>query len=506
MEPGNQARQATSTWRSLTVGACLILIFFILFIVPEVQDSSGAPDLFSLLPAATAILLAFLTRQVLFALFMGIVMGGLVLGDMNIISRFMLPAIGSEQYALILVIYLWCLGGLLGLWTRTGGSLAFATVASRVLVRGRRTAKVFAWVMGILFHQGGTISTVLAGTTVRPVTDEHGVCHEELTYIVDSTASPVAALIPLNIWPVYMASFAAGTIPLLPDESSAVSFFYKSIPFNFYAIFAVGMTLLLALDWLPWRGKKMDLAIQRVSSGGGLNAPDSSPLVADELSVSRVPEGYNPSSLDFIVPVFSLIGIALSSYVLTGIVRIAEAFGLAVVVAVILAWIRGLPLQEIVSGLLNGCKGVTSGAILLGLAVTLGTVSRELRTADYLVDKIGQWILPAILPAILMVLCMLVAFSIGSSFGTFAVIIPLAIPLAWSVSPESAYVSLCFASVVGGSLFGDQCSPISDTTILSSLACSADVMDHVATQLPLALVAAVLAAATSTIFALVFLG
>ena len=222
--------------------------------------------------------------------------------------------------------------------------------------------------------------------------------------------------------------------------------------------------------------------------------------------MSRVPEGYKPSSLDFIVPIFSLIGIAFFSYVLTGTVRIAEAFGLAVVIAVILAWIRGLPLQEIIAGLLDGCKGVTSGAILLGLAVTLGTVSRELRTADYLVDKIGQWILPAILPAILMALCMLVAFSIGSSFGTFAVIIPLAIPMAWSLSPESTYISLCFASVVGGSLFGDQCSPISDTTILSSLACSADVMDHVATQLPLALAAAFLAAMTSTIFALVFIG
>jgi Na+/H+ antiporter NhaC len=492
--------------RALTVTTGLILIFFILFIIPEVQKPSGELGFFSLLPAMTAILLAFFTRQVLFALFMGIVVGGLVVGDINIISRFMLPAIGSEQYALILLVYLWCLGGLLGLWTRTGGSLAFATAASRVLVRGRRTAKLFAWMMGILFHQGGTISTVLAGTTVRPVTDEHDICHEELTYIIDSTASPVAALIPLNVWPVYTAGFAAGTIPLLPDESSAVSFFYKSIPFNFYAFFAVGMTLLLALDWLPWRGKKMDLAVQRASSGGGLNAPGSFPLVADELSVSRVPEGYKPSSLDFLAPIFSLIGVALLSYALTGAVRIAEAFGLAVGVAVILAWVRGLPLQEVIAGILDGCKGVTSGAILLGLAVTLGAVSRELGTADYLVDKIGQWISPAILPAILMVLCMLLAFSIGSSFGTFAVIIPLAIPLAWSVSPEPGYVSLCFASVVGGSLFGDQCSPISDTTILSSLACSADVMDHVTTQLPLALVAAGLAAATSTIFALAFFG
>ncbi len=488
-------------------GRTALAVIIVLLPVPIVLAGPAPMDeghfgILSLLPAFGAIVLAFMTRQVLFALMMGIFLGGVVVRDVNILGRFMLPALGSEQYALILVVYLWCLGGLLGLWTRTGGARAFAEWARRRMVRGPRSAKAFAWLMGLVFHQGGTISTVLAGTTVRPVTDREQISHEELTYIVDSTASPVAAIIPLNIWPIYVAGFAAGTIPLLPDESSAISFFYRSIPFNFYAIFAVGATLLIALDLLPWRGSKMDRAIRRAASGDGLNAPGSDPLASEELSQTKVAEGYRTSSVDFAVPILVLIGFALGSYLLTGSVLIAEAFGLSVASAALLAWTRGMSLLEVVDGVVDGCKGVTTGAILLGMAVTLGMVSRELGTADFIVETASEWIIPSLLPALLMLICMVVAFSIGSSFGTLAVIVPLAVPLAWAVSENPYFISLCFAAVIGGSLFGDQCSPISDTTILSSLACSADVMDHVTTQLPLAMAAAGLAAVCSTLVAL----
>ncbi|MEE8584546.1 MAG: Na+/H+ antiporter NhaC family protein [Acidobacteriota bacterium] len=498
----NDSRQSPSRF---ILGAGLVLALIALFyLTPSPAEGAAHYGIFSLMPAFAAILLAFLTRQVLFALLVGILVGGVVVHDFNILQRFMMPAIGSEQYALILIVYLWCLGGLLGLWTRTGGALAFAHWASRRIVRGRRSAKVFAWAMGLVFHQGGTISTVLAGTTVRPVTDQERVSHEELSYIVDSTASPVAALIPLNVWPIYVAGFAAGTIPLIPDQASAVSFFYRSIIFNFYAIFAVGMTLMLALDILPWRGAKMDRAVLRASRGDGLNAPGSVPLTSEELTASKVPEGYVPSIIDFALPIVTLIGFALGSYLATGSVWIAEAFGLAVVVAALLGWLRGLSIQEVMDGILDGCKGVTMGAILLALAVTLGRVSRDLGTAEFIVETVSDWVIPLLLPAILMLICMVVSFSIGSSFGTFAVIFPLAIPLAWSVSPDPTFISVCFASVVGGSLFGDQCSPISDTTILSSLACGADLMDHVTTQLPLALIAAGLAALATVVVVLLF--
>ena len=491
--------------------ASAAVVLMLLGLAGQAQAGSVDPEpgahygVLSLLPAATAIVLAFLTREVLLSLFLGICVGGVVSGNINILQAFLIPAIGSSQYGLILLVYLWSLGGLIGVWTRTGGAQAFAEWSAQHLVRGRRSAKVFAWLMGVVFHQGGTISTVLTGTTVRVVTDREKVSHEELSYIVDSTASPIAGLIPLNIWPIYLGGLVAGTIPLIPDQHAGISFFYRSIPMNFYSIFAVTMTLLLSLEWLPWIGHKMSAAVERVQTSGELNAPGSRPLIAAELTESRVPDSYRPSILDFAVPIVVLIGFALGSYLVVESVKIAEAFGLALVSAFLLASIRGLPVSELVAGFVAGCKGVTSGAILLGFAITLGKVSEELDTASFIVELTGSWIVPEVLPALLLLICMVVSFSIGTSFGTFAVMFPLAMPLAWSVSQEPTYIMLVFGAVVGGSMFGDQCSPISDTTILSSLACGADLMDHVTTQLPLALAAASLAAICATATALLIL-
>ena len=152
----------------------------------------------SLVPALATLVICFVTRNVILALFMGIVLGGLVTTQYNIIQAFLIPSIGSERYAQILLVYLWALGGLLGMWNRNGGAWHFAQYVSDRFVKSRRSAMLFAWLMGVIFHQGGTISTVLTGTTARPVADREKVAHEELAYIVDSTASPVATIIPFQ--------------------------------------------------------------------------------------------------------------------------------------------------------------------------------------------------------------------------------------------------------------------------------------------------------------------
>ncbi|MEJ2185878.1 MAG: Na+/H+ antiporter NhaC family protein [Gemmatimonadota bacterium] len=465
----------------------------------------------SVLPALTTLLLVFITREVVSSLFMGIVMGGLVSAKYNIIQAYMLPSLGSRNYAVILLVYLWALGGLIGIWTRTGGAQHFAKWAGQRIVRGPRTAKFFAWLMGVIFHQGGTISTVLAGTTVRPVTDEEKISHEELSYIVDSTASPIATIIPLNAWPLYVSGLVVGTTPLFATEQMATSFFFRAIVFNFYAIFAVTMTFLLSMEWLPWEGRKMRNARRRSRETGQLNAPGAVPLGAEELTKLQVPEGYKTGLIDFMLPLIVLIGIALTG-VLPGLVKgdisqinvpIAEAFSISVLSALLLALVKGMPLRDVIDGFVDGCKGVTIGAIVLGLAVTLGQVSQSLGTAAYITDLTRDIIVPALLPAIFMIINMAVAFSIGSSWGTYAVVFPIAMPLAYAVDPDPFYMTLCFAAVLGGSVFGDQCSPISDTTILSSVATGADLMDHVYTQLPLALTAAGLGMVIYTILAAV---
>jgi len=158
--------------------------------------------------------------------------------------------------------------------------------------------------------------------------------------------------------------------------------------------------------------------------------------------------------------------------------------------------IRGMSIADAFHAMVTGIKGVTIGAIVLGLAVTLANVSAQLGTSSYVIEASYDWLqtLPFILPSLLLLICMVVAFSIGSSWGTYAVVFPIALPLAYALSPEPTFVLLSFGAILGGSVFGDQCSPISDTTILSALACGSDLMDHVNTQLPLAMIAALLAA------------
>ena len=475
---------------------CVVASVVIWFARPvDVQSHYG---FWSLLPAAITITTCFITRNVILALLLGIFSGGLLTGRLNIIDAFLVPSLGSEKYAQILLVYLWALGGLLGLWNHNGGARHFAQSMAARFVNSRVSAKVFAWTMGVVFHQGGTISTVLAGTTARPVSDEHRVGHEELAYIVDSTASPIATIIPFNIWPIYVAGLIAiGPLAGLVDsEADAIALFLQAIPFNFYAWIAVAMTLLFAIDRLPLMNMPMQQVVDRVNSTGELDAADAVPMLSAELTESRVVEGYTPAMIDFLAPIGTLLGFCIIPWLLGGSPMVFEGFGLAVVVAVIVSVLRGMSVTDAFEAIITGVKGVTIGAIVLGLAVTLATVSEKLGTSVYVVEVTLGLLkaVPFILPSLLLLICMLVSFSIGSSWGTYAVILPVALPLAFALSPDPTFILLNFGAILGGAVFGDQCSPISDTTILSALACGSDLMDHVTTQLPLAVIAASISA------------
>jgi len=420
----------------------------------------------SLVPALATLIICFATRNVIFALFMGVVLGGLVTSQHNIVQHFLIPSIGTTRFAEILLVYLWALGGLLGIWNRNGGAFHFAQHVSQNYVSSRRSAMFFAWLMGMIFHQGGTISTVLTGTTVRPVADREKVAHEELAYVVDSTASPVATNIPFNVWPVYVAGLIA-----IPSMS------------HFIANDDAAVTLF---------GKRMRAARIRAIETGELDGPEADPMLSRELVTLHVPEGYEPSMLDFFIPILVLLGVCIIPYFLYDTLMIFEAFGLAVVSAMVLSIIRGMKVSDAFDGLIEGIKGVTVGAIILALAVTLAKVSESLGASAFVIEYTSGFLatVPFILPGLLMIICMVVSFSVGSSWGTYAVVFPIALPLVYAISPDAMYMVLAFGAIMGGAVFGDQCSPISDTTILSSLACGSDLMDHVYTQLPLALTAA----------------
>jgi len=508
------------TWWRRWVVAALVLggLGAAVSVAGDIPKTDGHYGFWSVLPPLIAIVLAFWLQEVVSALFIGIAAGGIIAGQVNIIDAFLLPAIGTEDFALILLVYLWALGGLIGLWTRTGGALRFARWAGEKMVTGPKTAKFFTWMMGLVFHQGGTISTVLTGATARPIGDQHDVSHEELSYVVDSTASPAATLIPFNVWPIYVGGLVAGTIPLIQTTQEGIAFFFSSIWANFYALFAVALTLLFAWEVLPWvPSKKMRDATERARTTGKLDRDEATPLTSRELTEMNVPDDYAPGLIDFLAPIGTLLGVAIIPYVATyffmgwtggenpdPLLLIAEAFVLAVLAGMGIALFKGMDFQKVIDGFIDGCKGVTIGAIILALAVSLKEVADAVGTAEYVVATVGGALSPTILPGLFVVLCLIIAFSTGTSWGTYAVVFPVALPLAWSLSQDPLFITLCFGAVVGGSVYGDQCSPISDTTVLSSLATGADLMDHVNTQLPLASVAGGLAILLYTLLAVLF--
>lgn len=454
----------------------------------------------SLLPAFVAILLCWLTREPLTSLFGGVLAGAFLLGRYDITEQVLMPTMMSKNAAGIVLLYLWLLGGLLGIWSRTGAAQAFADLMARTFVRGPKSAKLVSWFLGVLFFQGGTVSTVLVGTTVKPLADAQQVSHEELAYIVDSTASPIASQLAFNAWPGYVQAFIfVPGVLWLATESDRISFFFQSVPFCFYAIFAVLSTLLLSLDRAPFLGRQMKEAIKRSRETGQLDAPDAQPLSAKELHASNVPEGYTPHVIEFFLPLGVLIALAVGTFITMGSPQVRWAFGAAVALAFVMALLRGMPLRSLIEGFGDGLKGVVVGSVILVLAITIGGISKEAGGGIFLVELLGQNIPYWALPVILQVMTVVIAFSTGTSWGTYAVAFPLAMPLAWAVAQSQGlsypqfYMTLCFAAVMDGSVFGDQCSPISDTTVLSAMCTGCDLMDHVKTQIPPASAAAILA-------------
>ena len=457
--------------------------------------------IWSLLPAVVAILLCWLNREPVTSLLGGILSGALLLGQYDLTGDVLIPSLATTSSAGILILYLWLLGGLMGIWSRTGAAQAFAEFMTVRFVRGPRTAKLVAWMLGVIFFQGGTVSTVLVGTTVRPIADKERVAHEELAYIVDSTASPIASQLAFNAWPGYIQAFIfVSGVGFLATEADRIAFFFQSVPFCFYAIFAVLGTFLLSIEKPLFLGKQLGAAMERSRTTGKLDADDADPLAAPELQGSNTPEGYKPHVLEFFVPLGTLIGIAVGTFIVSGTPNVHWAFGAAFVIAGGTALAKGMSIKDLISGFHDGLKGVVLGCVILLLAVTIGGISSAAGGAIFLVETLGEAIPFFILPVLLQLLTMLIAFSTGTSWGTYAVAFPLAMPLAWAVATSQGlshpelFMTLCFAAVMDGSVYGDQCSPISDTTVLSSVCTGCDLMDHVKTQIPQASVAAGLAA------------
>jgi Na+/H+ antiporter NhaC len=223
-----------------------------------------------------------------------------------------------------------------------------------------------------------------------------------------------------------------------------------------------------------------------------------------------VPQGYNAHVLEFTLPLVSLIAIAVLTFVFYGSPKINWAFGAALLISAFIALAKGMSLSNLIDGFGNGLKGVVLASVILMLAVTIGAISKQIGGGVYLVSLLSDQLPYWLLPVVLQLMAMLIAFSTGTSWGTFAIAFPLAMPLAWAIAQSAGindpelFMMVCFATVLNGSVYGDQCSPISDTTILSSMTTGCDMMDHVKSQIVPATYAASLAAFLWTLTVIFF--
>ena len=440
----------------------------------------------SLVPASVAILLAFLTRNTVFSLAVACLAGVLVAGD-NLLGfpRLLVSALGNEDFSWIFLLELF-IGILIAFFQRTGAILNFSSFIERRRMT-RKRVQLIAWLMGMFVYFSDYFSPLFVGSTMRALSDRFKISREKLAYICDSTSAPVSILVPITGWAVLVAGLIVGMGPI-EDAADAMAAFILSIPFNLYSILAVMMVGLIAAGILPDFGP-MKKAEDRALNEGKLTRDDAQPLMADELTGIDPYPGIQTSLFwNFVFPVLLVIGFAVGSVTLTGSARPMESFLLASVMAAIVMRIQGIPLAEITDTAMAGIKGIMPAIIILAFAYALNDLSATLNTADYIISVTESWLTPKVLPVLAFLITGFVAFSTGTSWGTYAIMIPIAVPLAFSFSANEldTVVYATIAAVSGGGVFGDHCSPLSDTSILASTGAASDHIDHVKTQLPYA--------------------
>ncbi len=467
----------------------------------------------SILPPLLAIVLAIATRQVIVSLFVAVWLGATFLHANPIeaffrsIDTYVLESAADPWYAAIL-IFTMIIAGTLGLVTKAGGAqaIAEALAAKAKTVRG---GLLSAWLMGMIIFFDDYASCIIAGNTARPITDKLKISREKLAYVIDSTAAPIATIALISTWIGFELGVIGEGFAAIGQENVPVYLiFLQSIPYRFYSIFAIALVLILAItmkDYGP-----MYHAEVRARTEGKLLRDGAVPLSATDTELLQPKEGTPMRWYNFIIPVLVIIIATFVGLYIEGggaEVGFMEAFGDADS-SVVLLWSSSLgclvtiimvlaqrivPLQETIDTIINGAKSVFPALIILVLAWALSYVSGELGAAEYLVSVVERTgISAALLPLLIFLISCLMAFAMGTSWGTMGIVTPLAIPIAAAIGGE-AFLVPTLAAVLTGAIFGDHCSPLSDTTILSSTGAGADHIDHVRTQIPYAVTGAVVA-------------
>ena len=475
------------------------------------------PAWFSILPPLTAILVALLIRSVLPALVLGLWLGAWALNGLTISGFFagfldgfdvyLTNAVADRDHVSIM-LFTFMIAGMVGIISRNGGMRGIV----ELIIRGANTPKrgqVSVWTLGLLIFFDDYSNTLVVGNTSRSVTDRLKISREKLAYIVDSTAAPVATVALVTTWIGYQVGLIGDAMTRIPDlDLSPYGVFLNSILYSFYpflAIFFVILVITTGRDFGP-----MLKAERRARETGQVVPDSSSTLGADDEAALAMKEGLPPRAMNAIIPVIAMTLAIMGGLYVTGegetvsdIVGSANSYQalmwasiISVLVAVVMTLSqRLLSLDEVVDAWVSGARFTFLAMIILVLSWAMAEISSELHTADFLIASLGDRLPMGVLPTLVFVLAAFTAFSTGSSWGAMGILLPLVLPLSWAVlgahgGADQEYLYILYASVscvLAGAVWGDHCSPISDTTVMSSLSAGCDHIEHVRTQMPYAL-------------------
>ena len=448
----------------------------------------------SILPPIIAIFLAIVTKDVVFSLLLGALAGTLtysllaglnpLIGPIEVLFRATM-----ENVDVSIILFICLLGALVQVIANSGASAAYGRWGSRRL-KTRRSTLLATSVLGVLIFIDDYFNCLTVGTVMRPLSDRQKISRAKLAYIIDSTAAPVCILAPISSWAAAVGSNLRSTGAFTSDFSA----FCATIPYNLYALLTIGMVLYLSI-----RGRDFGPMARQETLAREMD------YIPEEETAQDGPDG---RVSDMIIPILALIVLTVLGMLYNGgffggdyhmdligalgNCNAAEALTWGGLWALILAFLMYVPrklmsFQKFMDGVTEGMKNMVPSCAILVLAWTISGVCRDqLLTAEYIRDMMAASSIPGfLLPVIIFAVAAFLSFSIGTAWGTFGILIPIVIPVATALSPNLLIVAL--SATLSGSVFGDHCSPISDTTILSSTGAQCDHMIHVSTQLPYAL-------------------
>ena len=495
----------------------------------EVEPAVSNADrfgLFTLIPPIVAIVLAFITKNVVISLFIGVLSGGFILNltGFNVFGAltqafldFIDRALNSlaDPWNAGIIMQVLVIGGVINLVAKMGGAKAIAEALSKKAKTAKST-QLITWFLGICVFFDDYANSLIVGPIMRPVADKMKISRERLAFIIDATAAPIAGLAIISTWIGLEVSLISEGFETIGVEASGFGVFLQTIPYRFYNILILAFIVITTItlrEFGPMR--KAEIAARKSKDLAGEEVVATSSHM-DELEPK---EGVKLSIWNAIVPIGALIISAVVAFYYSGystimagddtaiqaiitnsplsFKAILETFAasdasvalfqsalFASVVAIIMSVCKKIfTISEAIEAWVDGMKGLIITGVILILAWSLGSVIKELGTAQYLVEALNGAIPAFLLPSLIFVLGAVISFSTGTAYGTMSILMPLAIPLAYKINPEMSFVIVSTSAVLTGAIFGDHCSPISDTTILSSMGAGCNHIDHVKTQM-----------------------